>query len=526
MESSSKTISVIIPVYNGSLYISEAIQSVLSQSMQLEVGLSIEVIVVDDGSTDNTVELVQFKFPQVRLLKQSRLGAAAARNYGITEATGELIAFLDADDIWKEGKLQCQLKALKESPSIDLIFGQVSEFEDGPNRVTLGELKPGLSPITLLCHKSKFEKIGLFNTEVTRGEFIEWYDRAIALKFKVLLVPEVVALRRIHQGNRGKLHQQGVEGYAQVAWQAILRRRKDTPVVLFVYNRPECLSQILQVLRDLRVSELFVIADGPRTHVLDDLTEVSKVRDLIGSIDWPCKVAILASEENKGIRRSYDDGLDWVFSQVEEAIILEDDCLPNPSFFRFCRELLEKYRQDESILQISGMSLGTKASNESYVFSKYPLCWGWATWKNRWKYYDSKMSQWNEDFDRKWLHSKLKGRQAIDYWDYIFTTNKSSQRHWDISWIYSAWMVGGKAIHPSVNLITNTGFNKRGTHAFDSRSVFSLIPAESMTFPLLHPSSQVMNESWDDEVEFKLFSGSMKKLFAGVRDKLQAAERL
>lgn len=219
-------ISVIVPIYNDALYLQEAITSVLSQGIE-----KLEIIVIDDGSTDNYEEKINnFNDPRIRLIKQLNSGAAEARNNGIRNANGEYIAFLDADDIWAPNKLKIQLEALNNRTDINMVYGQVKEFYDTSIKGHANlqkEVKTflGYSPISLLISKKDFLKVGDFQSKWKVAEFIDWYDRAKHVGLTEIVLPDLLAFRRIHAGNLDRLHRPDVKQYVAVLKEALDRRR-------------------------------------------------------------------------------------------------------------------------------------------------------------------------------------------------------------------------------------------------------------------------------------------------------------
>ena len=219
-------ISVIIPIYNYALYIQEALTSVLSQGIE-----KLEIIVIDDGSTDNFEEKINdLNDPRIRIIKQTNCGAAEARNNGIRHAVGEYIAFLDADDIWTPNKLKLQLEVLINRADVNMVYGQVKEFYD----ISINEhadLQKGVktfvgySPIALLISKSDFLLVGDFQSKWKVAEFIDWYDRAKYAGLSEILLPDVLAFRRIHSGNIDRLYRPDAKQYVAVLKEALDRRR-------------------------------------------------------------------------------------------------------------------------------------------------------------------------------------------------------------------------------------------------------------------------------------------------------------
>jgi len=510
-----------------------------------------EVIVVDDGSVDGTVARVKAFGDRVKILTQVRQGAAAARNLGVGVATGEFIAFLDADDYWMPGKLAKQLSALavvsSADSNIELVFGQVEEYTDlapGSEYTKARGVMPGISPITLLARREVFSRVGPFSSKWSRGEFIDWFARSVELGVKAQVLPDVLARRRIHSANSGRCETSQRNDYAGVVGAALRRRRllassqSTAAVVLIVFNRPELTSAVFETVRKARPKTLYVISDGPRASVPTDFQKVADTRAVTEAIDWPCEVKRLYAEGNIGIKRSYDEGLSWVFSQSEEAIILEDDCLPSSSFFRYCSELLEHYRDDERVMLISGMCLALNAEGsavvpavvpalvptaDSYRFSRYPLTWGWATWGRAWQHYNGEIEVADDATERRWLTELFQDRVAVDYWHFIFSENAKKYTHWDIAWARSCFKRKGLAVHPCLNLISNIGFGSEATHAKDLRSIFSKRATAELAFPLKHPALVVESSEWDSVVDGQLFSGNIAKLFLTLKESIRSA---
>jgi glycosyltransferase involved in cell wall biosynthesis len=218
-----ETVSVIIPSYNCSAFLGEAIESAIRQS---DVQAS-EIVVVDDGSQDETVNVVA-SFSNVQYFVQEHAGASSARNKGVELTHGDLIAFLDADDIWSLNKLSLELSALRKDPSLDMVFGHVEEFASPPAVVDESKLRryaPGYVPGTMLVRRRVFEAVGGFDSSWRLGEFVDWYIRAKELNLKAVLLPEVLLKRRIHGDNVGIRERQSVVDYARIL-RAALNRRK------------------------------------------------------------------------------------------------------------------------------------------------------------------------------------------------------------------------------------------------------------------------------------------------------------
>lgn len=276
-----------------------------------------------------------------------------------------------------------------------------------------------------------------------------------------------------------------------------------TPVAFLVFNRPDTTQRVFDEIRRARPPKLLVVADGPRVDRLGEAEKCQTVRAIIDSVDWPCEVVKNYSDINLGCRVRMSSGIDWVFEQVEEAIILEDDCLPHPTFFQFCQELLERYRYDLRIAQISGCNFqfGLRRNDDSYYFSKYSHVWGWASWRDRWQScYDVEISNWPKIRDEGWLIDMLCSKTEKAHWKNIFEdVHKGNINTWDYQWQFACWLQGRLTVLPNLNLISNIGFGIEATHTIIENK-FANIPNECMRFQLKHPVGVVCNRLMDSLV--------------------------
>ena len=254
-------------------------------------------------------------------------------------------------------------------------------------------------------------------------------------------------------------------------------------------------------------AKLLLIADGPRAGHAGDEENCAATRAVVERVDWECEVLRNYSDVNLGCKLRPASGIDWVFENVEEAIILEDDCLPHPSFFRFCEELLEKYRDDERVMMISGNDFqhGENATPYSYRFSRYTNTWGWASWRRAWRCFDVQMRMWPLLEDTEWLVEVLGNKEAAAHWQAVFArTFQASDTVWDFQWLFSCWIQNGLSISPSVNLVSNIGFGEDATHT-KSTSEIANLPISEMAFPLRHPPWMLRDRA-ADELIFKLYA--------------------
>lgn len=283
-----------------------------------------------------------------------------------------------------------------------------------------------------------------------------------------------------------------------------------TPVAFIIFNRPDTTERVFAEIAKARPPKLLVVGDGPRVLRSEEGARVAAARAVIEKVDWPCEVLTNFSDVNLGCKRRVSSGIDWVFNQVDEVIILEDDCLPHPTFFRFCQEMLERYRHDQRIGMISGdnFQFGRTYGNDSYYFSKYVHVWGWASWRDRWlTSYDVNITRWPQVRDQMRLGDLVLDADEVPYWSAIFErVYQGCIDTWDYQWTFANWVESRLSILPSVNLISNIGFNADATHTTGFTSLAEL-PATEIQFPLIHPfvrSRNVMADRFSDRHCFRL----------------------
>jgi hypothetical protein len=278
-----------------------------------------------------------------------------------------------------------------------------------------------------------------------------------------------------------------------------------TAVVLIIFNRPHTTDQVFAEIAHARPPKLLVVSDGSRTNREGEARKVASARSIISRVNWPCEVFTNFSEKNLGSKLRPKTGIDWAFELVDEAIILEDDCLPHPTFFRFCEELLARYRNDQRVSMISGNRFQSEISNfhESYFFSKYHGTWGWATWRDRWSSYDIEMKNWPFIRDSGALTNILTSKEESAYWSGIFESIYSGNLNtaWDYQWTLSQWIQNRLCIMPRVNLVSNIGFGDGATHTLQTESNLANIPVNEIPFPLNHPANMLI----DLKTEKKIF---------------------
>ncbi|MCC3410816.1 MAG: glycosyltransferase family 2 protein [Microcoleus sp. PH2017_29_MFU_D_A] len=281
-----------------------------------------------------------------------------------------------------------------------------------------------------------------------------------------------------------------------------------TPVAFIIFKRPEETQRVFAEIRKVKPSKLLVVADGPRPDKPGEDAQCAAARAIIEQVDWECEVLRNYAETNLGCRQRVSSGLDWVFDTVEEAIIIEDDCLPDSSFFYFAEELLERYRYDERIMSISGQNVqfGKQRTDFSYYFSRYTHCWSWASWRRAWRHYDLDMKLWPSVRDGNFLMDVLGDAHAAKIWTKTcqLCYDKAIDT-WDFQWTFASFIQNGLNILSNVNLAANIGHGTGGTHTDDINSPYNNMSVEPIAFPLKHPPFVIRDAQADRFTQESLY---------------------
>jgi hypothetical protein len=242
-----------------------------------------------------------------------------------------------------------------------------------------------------------------------------------------------------------------------------------TPVLFLIFNRPSTTRIVFESIRSARPRVLYVAGDGPRPGIHADVDRCRETRQIATQIDWNCELHTLFRERNFGIGRGVAAAITWFFRHVPEGIVLEDDCLPDPSFYRFCEELLAFHRNQPAVMHISGNNFqyGRRRGEASYYYSQYTHCWGWASWQRAWRLFDL----------------SLLGADSRPY-------------VWDGEWLLAVRKNKGVAALPNVNLVKNIGFGSDATHTRTPER-YAFLAAEEMSFPLRHPAGITIDRRAD-----------------------------
>jgi len=287
-----------------------------------------------------------------------------------------------------------------------------------------------------------------------------------------------------------------------------------TPVAMMVFNRPENTRRVFAAIAVVRPTHLLLIADGPRASHPGEAERCEQVREIVTAVTWPCQVETNFASENMGCRARVISGLNWVFSLVEEAIILEDDCLPDQSFFPFCAELLERYRDQNQIGFIAGFNPMEKSFpfRYSYYYSLITWCWGWATWRRAWQQYDEHLHTWPEVKDADLLSLIFPDERIVAYWSRIFDAmyERTGPDTWDYQWVYTCWTRNWLSILPRNNLIQNTGFGVDATHTSIAEPDF-ILPAGTVIFPLEHPPAIIASTAFAMQMQKRFYARNIPR---------------
>ncbi len=289
----------------------------------------------------------------------------------------------------------------------------------------------------------------------------------------------------------------------------------DVPVLLLFFNRPDHARAVLERVRGVCPKRVYVHCDGPRAEVAGEAERVAEVRGLVQGIDWDCQVFTLFRGENMGLRNGVSNALDWFFGQEEMGIVLEDDCLPDLSFFPYCEALLKQYHNEPKVMHIAGSNLAsayTESNIESYFFSKFVFVWGWASWRRAWQKMSLDLDGLEAFAAQKRIVEITANPMAQAYLlDKFEVTRQKKNNSWAYAWLFSILQAGGMSLVPSKNLVQNTGIGEKGATHTGKKDARAAIRAGKLDFPLIHPKSKHVRP-WLDQELFYLSQKSRWRL--------------
>lgn len=295
----------------------------------------------------------------------------------------------------------------------------------------------------------------------------------------------------------------------------------ETPVLFMTFNRPDETKRVFEAIRKAKPKEIFISSDGPRNA--EEGKKVDEIRKyILKSVDWDCKVKTLFHKKNLGCKNGCVSAITWFFEDVEQGIILEDDCMPDQSFFRFCQEMLERYKNNERIIHITGTNTdGISDLDPSYFFSGVSDMWGWASWRRAWKMYDVKMSEWPKYNSFSKL-KKLGYRgilSRIKMLRLFRMTYSGEINTWDYQWDFIFKVRKKLSIVPKMNMITNIGVGG-GTHTINYGDEKSF-KRYALKFPLKHPAEIIEDEKYFKRHADVYATNIFKKIFELIVRKIK-----
>lgn len=288
------------------------------------------------------------------------------------------------------------------------------------------------------------------------------------------------------------------------------------PLLFLVFNRIDTTKKVFEAIKRAKPEKLYIASDGPRESVEGEREKVDQVRNFLSeNIDWACEVKTKFRAQNLGCKYSVAGAIDWFFQHEESGIILEDDCLPNESFFKFCDTLLDQYKEDKRVWHIAGNNFhkGWKRNpEEDYYYSYYGSIWGWATWRDRWEKYDVEMESYQQEEGEKNMENLFGNKKEAAFRITSFNTIKNGLDTWDYQWVYTRLANSGLSIVPNENLVRNLGFGSDATHTMEEDNDRANMEVNELTFPLRRPKHLIRDKASDDKFFSTLSEPKIKAL--------------
>lgn len=300
----------------------------------------------------------------------------------------------------------------------------------------------------------------------------------------------------------------------------------DTPILFLIFNRPDVTQIVFNQIKKIQPKYLYIAADGPRPNRAGENVLCEEARVIIKQIDWDCNLKTLFRKQNLGCGKAVSEAITWFFDNVEQGIILEDDCLPELSFFPFCEELLNRYHDDDRIGMISGNNYKITAFENchySYFFSKYVSIWGWATWKRAWQHYNYNIDLYSSDFEfiTEIMKNTFSGRELDYRLNILKKTANGEIDTWDHQWMFCNLIQNMLTLIPTTNLISNKGFGENATHTTHLNSINSNLQTKNIVFPLSHPTFLLRSEQYENTLCNDLRKNQEHNKFLRLKNKLK-----
>lgn len=270
------------------------------------------------------------------------------------------------------------------------------------------------------------------------------------------------------------------------------------PVLFITFNRLDTSRQVFEAIKSQQPQKLYLFSDGPRKDKQGEANAVYEVRNwLTSQINWPCDVHTLFLDQNMGPRYALGHAVNWLFAHEEEGVIFEHDCLPHPSFFPFCAELLERYRNEPRVMYISGNNFmfNEVTFQHSYSFSRHNHIWGFATWRRAWQKYDPEMTGFEEAFSSHFFDKLIPdSRIRKEYITILNAVKLGTVDTWDYQWFFNTWCAGGVGVIPSQNLVSNIGYGALALNTFRDNHILANIPVNDIGSVISHPEEITTNK--------------------------------
>lgn len=301
----------------------------------------------------------------------------------------------------------------------------------------------------------------------------------------------------------------------------------NVPVLFLVFNRPSTTKVVFDVIRKIKPRRLYLSADGPRKDKAGENEKCEEVRKIISEVDWPCEVHTLFRDENLGCGKSVSSGITWFFENELEGIILEDDCVPDLSFFPYCEQLLDRYRNDTRIMEISGNTIWPitpERTEYSYSFSSHNGIWGWASWRRAWALYDYEMKIYPRIKESGHLEKTFNSIYEKDYFKFVFErTYLFPHITWDYQWEFVKRINSGLTIVPAINMVVNIGFGADATSTTNVNNPASRMQSATMPFPLKHPPYVIVDADADRQAFINFHSTPSSRLKTFIKSILPSS---
>jgi len=506
-----------------------------------------EHIIIDNLSSDNTKNLVEEyikKVPyKVIYIREKDTGRYNAMNKGIKKASGKYLSFMNAGDQYFDHSSLTTI--LKNSEDKDIVYGNLNVINHDHSNIYIPPdtpdfkyfLNSALPHQASIIKKFLFEKYGLYDEKLQISADHNFFLKTI-IKHNCTYkhVNSTIATYYFNgissdPKNQNQINQEKevelLQDFTDLEFKKIKSKQKakfTTPILFMIFNRPETTQIVFDRIKQIKPKYLYVAADGPRKNKPKEPEMCRQTRDIIKQIDWECELKTFYRKVNFGCGNSVYRAITWFFKNVEQGIILEDDCLPDISFFNYCQTMLQKYKTDNRITHINGTSFVIKPIDykDSYYYSKFFHVWGWATWRRAWENYDFNISSYPKFKNEKIISTLFNNHAIQQHWlsnfDFVYTHKLDT---WDYQWVYTNFTNHGLAIMPFQNLVSNIGFDENATHTVDKKSTLSNLFSHSFKLGK-EPAFMVPRNDIDEQIYKKTANLKLSEtFFTRFKDKVK-----